>query len=157
MTNLSSITVRGVLLSLLSIMLVTPAAGQSLIPPYPGARLLTSKHQGFIAFRISAAPGRYRYAQETGGKIKVESFTTPAAFDRVFTHLKYISDLKYQVTSKDLDPSIRAFIRSLQPAGLTALAQAVGRSLSGRPSILFRCASPIPGFPDPAVGQCDPD
>ena len=131
MTKLLLIEVRGILLFLLSIMLVSPVAGQSLIPPYPGARLLTSKQQGFITFRISAEPGHYRYAQETGGKIKVESFTTTATFDRVFKHLKYISDVKYQVTAKDLDPEVRTFIRSLEPAGLTELAQAVGSPLTG--------------------------
>lgn len=127
-----SVALSGMLLFLVAIVPAQSAWCQSLLPPYPGATPLhAAGRQGFIRFRISAEPGRYRYVQETGEKIKVESFTTPAAFDRVFEHLKYISEVKYQVTSKDLDPEVRTFVRSLKPAELTELAQAVGSSLTG--------------------------
>lgn len=119
-------------LILFSIPCVCPVAGQSIEPPYPDAIPADSDSSAeFYIFRVFAKRKRDGVPTEEVRDFKVASFTTTDSFEKVYAYLNNSSQERFRETSKDLDPGIRSFIKSLNTDEVAALAIKVGSNLSG--------------------------
>ena len=122
----------GVSLFLTAIFLVQTAYGQSIDLPYPDARHLdVDSGEEFYTFRTLTSRSHNGVPEEEAHKFKVKSFTTAAAFEKVYAYLNKTAQQRFQETSKELDPEIRSFINSLSEEELAGLAKAVGSNLAG--------------------------
>jgi len=132
MKKLVLLTGKIALLILGSLLCVYPAAGQTIEPPYPGAKPVAADSGAeFYIFRTLSGSERNGMAIDEAKEITVKSFTTSDSFEQVFTHLCDASQERFQETSGELDPDIRSFIGSLGKDELDELAKAVGSNLTG--------------------------